>query len=119
MKRFMFVMGVALTGCVAAPVTDVRATLPIMSLQMRGEPQEAAKCVVIAINALKMGAAVRDLGAEVQVLWEPQPFGTPLGLFSLRKSAAGPGSAVEIRMGAVQDLESYRKGWMRALQACA
>ena len=112
MKRFMLVMGVALTGCVAAPVTDVRATLPIMSLQMRGEPQEAAKCVVIAINALKMGA-------EVQVLWEPQPFGTPLGLFSLRKSAAGPGSAVEIRMGAVQDLESYRKGWAQALQACA
>lgn len=116
MRLMLLGVVMALAGCATATVPEIQATEPIVTMQLRGEPRDAAKCVVSAIEAQERSATVRDFGAEVQVLWTAPRSGTALGLFSLHK--LGAGTEMQYRGRPTQDRDAQKQLWTRLLEIC-
>lgn len=75
------VLLLALVGC-AATVNEIEATPPIVTLRLKGSPQEAAQCVIQSVESLGWVTSMRNFGSHVQIVWTIRP-NEPIATFDL------------------------------------
>ncbi len=118
MKTILAGLVVVLAGCATATVPEILNSKPFLTMELRGEPRVAAKCVIQPIDDLGWHATVRDYGDEVQVVWHLGSNNKPIAIFSATPGSAGR-SKVEARtMFVLKDEEKMAATWRDKLARC-
>lgn len=118
MRMILLVVAVMVGGCATRTVPEILEAEPFLTMDLRGDPKTAAKCVVAPIDQLGWHATVRDYGNDVQVIWHVGTYNQPFAIFSL--SSAGSGrTRMEARTRVVpQDAAKTAETWRGKLADC-
>ena len=111
------VLLLALAGC-AATVNEIEATPPIVTLRLKGSPQEAAQCVIRSVESLGWVTSMRNFGSHVQIVWTIRP-NEPIATFDLAPVEERFTIAqMRAKPGTVSDQAHIASVWRQRLGPC-
>ncbi len=121
MKRILAglaVMTVSMSACAQPTIPEILDAKPFVSMDLKGDPRAASKCVVGPIDELGWHTTVRDFGEEVQVVWHMGSKNQPFAIFSLSPLTPGR-SKVEGRTKVdMKDPAKMTETWKAKLAHC-